>query len=271
MCNLNDVPEIIIDDFKTLFDVFYENIYIPERDKEHNQIDYNPIKKYHNSIIFRGHKEETYKLESTLERHIREIFPSVDKENFEKISKEYLEYCRQELKGKIQDQYILNNDDSVWALGQHYGLKTPLLDWTRSFLFALFFAFEERISKTEYRVVYALNCFWAMNNVDIVEPEFPIGSRITAQQGLFTKMFSSELEAVNMNFSNIGGIEEIRTIKPLIKYKIKSSLREDIMNFLSSLNVDSYTIYPDLQGAIKNCHIQLEDILKLGEKIGFSE
>lgn len=263
--------EIIINDFDSLLKEINKFIYNPNNE-EKDIFDYEYIGKPQLSMIFRGHKEENYKLESTLERHIRKVFPKLElnKDIFTRICNHYLYHYKEELKGKIKEPYILSNDNDIWALGQHYGLKTPLLDWTRSFLIALYFAFEELVSESDYRVVYQLNTFLSIPDL-IVEPEFPIGSRIVAQRGVFTNKISSELENINDHFANGDYCEAIKNHRPLIKYKIKSSLRKDIMNFLFSLNIDCYTIYPDLQGVIKNCHIQLDNICNLGKEIGFSD
>ena len=46
----------------------------------------------------------------------------------------------------------------MWTIGQHYGLPTPLLDWTEVPYHAVYFIFYEKFKDEKgYRVVYALN------------------------------------------------------------------------------------------------------------------
>lgn len=64
-------------------------------------------------------------------------------------------------KFKIYSRGRIANPDSwgdqrFWALGRHYGLKTPLLDWSASPFIAAFFALHEECGGQE-RSLYALN------------------------------------------------------------------------------------------------------------------
>ncbi|WP_455261615.1 FRG domain-containing protein [Neisseria sp.] len=217
---------------------------------------------------YRGHSKTSYRLQSTLERYLLDIGLSEDfiKKNYLEIEAKYLDHCRKILLNQTIEGYSLLpknlQPNELWALGQHYQMKTPLLDWSRSFFIALYFAFENHGNfnneDEKYRVIYILNEF-LFNQIKI-DPDLKIGNRINAQKGVFTKKLSYELEA-SIERKNIYTEEgEIPTYN-LSKIIISSELRTDILNFLSEINIDSTTIYPDLFGKIKNCELGIDNAI----------
>lgn len=111
---------------------------------------------YLRGYIFRGQPRSSFKLEPTFLRSYKGR-PAKYHESLRKQLRRF----RLNLRGRISltDREAVSENE-IWALGQHNGLATPLLDWTASPLAAAFFAFAElrsfRMPK-ERRTVFALN------------------------------------------------------------------------------------------------------------------
>jgi hypothetical protein len=106
--------------------------------------------------VFRGHRLSLWKLESTLER-LRKKSPYREDER-EHVTKEHLETFKLSVRGKRgTNPPSLDDDNLWWALGQHHGLATPLLDWTESPYVALFFAFSQANEPPKDRAVWGVN------------------------------------------------------------------------------------------------------------------
>ena len=77
----------------------------------------------------------------------------------------------------------------IASLAQHYGLPTRMLDWSKDFLVALFFACKDYSFDVKKDVaVYVLSMDNIANLVDIkfVTPDYSYNPNIRAQSGLFT-------------------------------------------------------------------------------------
>lgn len=164
------------------------------------------------------------------------------------------------------------NENHLWAFGQHYGLKTLLLDWTTSPFVAAFFAFENEKKqnnekKTNNVYVYGLkykklceeskkeqkydNPFRPVQYFSPMSSEF---GRITSQQGIF--IFTEDGESIKTWVKKL--FDNKTNEKILIEIKIKRELRDSFLKNLNVMGINHRTIYPDIEGAAKFCNLGLE-------------
>ncbi|WP_066421457.1 FRG domain-containing protein [Gallibacterium salpingitidis] len=214
-------------------------------------------------FIFRGQRNCHWIPISSLERM---LYPNIP---FEYIAAEHLENFRQRARGKIKEQFLLKksfepeNIRELWAVGQHMGLKTPLLDWTYSLFVALYFAFEEENQDSSFCSVYCLNAihldFGRMYVGELFEPISDPYGRLTAQQGLFTthNAIPYITKLVHRNIDN-----KKFNIDTARKYFIAKELRQEILDHLDFLGITKETIYPDLAGVIMQVNSDLSSTIQ---------
>lgn len=106
-------------------------------------------------FLFRGQSQANDELKPSLHRN-PEIYRKYKKlEAFRELLFAHLERFRFSLRGRLEVPLEYWKDDmEMWAIAQHYGMKTPLLDWTGSPWVALYFAFE---NQRELKVVVRSN------------------------------------------------------------------------------------------------------------------
>lgn len=163
-------------------------------------------------------------------------------------------------------------DNEWWALGQHFGLATPLLDWTRSPYVAAYFALKEPSSSAlENRAMWAytheglIDIFINMpdnynkdlsglNVVSIIEGLTDENSRIISQSGLFTETpVGEDIEEFIKNNIDLTGSGPI-----LYKIEIPNSQRESFLRHLEAMNIHDSSLFPDINGAAEYANRCLE-------------
>lgn len=205
---------------------------------------------------FRGHADRTWKLESTLTRLSQRVSKDLKAEFLEKAQ---LKNFRMRIRGLRGVAPSPLNDNELWSLGQHYGLCTPLLDWTESPYIAAYFAFENADSCAGgWRTIFALNIAKMVRQkeelrsegFELIEPLQDDNNRIIAQAGLFTKIpTNKDLEA---------WLKEKGLDHHLTKLHIKDDYRLEAINDLKLMNIVGSSIYPDLHGASMTCNMWIE-------------
>lgn len=214
--------------------------------------------------VFRGHADSEWLLEPTLNR----ILKKIKYENKQEIMQEHLDRFKLEIRGRRGINPKDLKDDELWALGQHFGLHTPLLDWTRSPYVALFFALtDNKKPKSGYRTLWALHLpdvnemseYYKKldgNNtqeVMVINPMTDDNSRLINQNGLFTKLnIGQDIEnwVANANPPDMDWIT-------LYKINFSNSIKSEALSYLNLMNVNYSSIYPDLVGSSFHCNVIL--------------
>ena len=206
--------------------------------------------------VFRGQRESNWLLEPSLARMLK------NHPDRSTLIAEHLERFKHASRGRRgQNPPLILNDDYWWALGQHHGLATPLLDWTNSPYVALFFALEEK-SDSDHAIVFALNTRRIMEALNLdelfgdpsdadltfVRPLSDENSRLVAQAGLFTRS-PIEIDIERWVSKRFAGESKKVT---LLKIFIPKNERIKCLKALNVMNINHTTLFPDLYGAGKH-------------------
>jgi hypothetical protein len=226
--------------------------------------------------IFRGQADAEWPLESTLARAIRRVYPK-DKSKL-KDWNEILFQFRANLRGRCSLDLTTTHDDELWTLGQHYGLHTPMLDWTRSPYVAIFFALQGDC-------VSGKRALWAVLEQDVsllydddktvpksericvVNPMTHHNPRLVSQRGLFIKIPPTQ--------SLEKRIKKLPTKDHCVMYKFvfTDQFRDDALAALDLRNINLASLFPDIGGSAlySNYEFESEKHLEKMRELGWPE
>lgn len=246
--------------------------------------------------VYRGQRGGDWPLASTLGRKFDGGSIPADKRQ------QLLSQFELAMRGRGYDLSAFHGDDAEiekWAIGQHHGLLTPLLDWTRSPFIALFFAFNspDDPDTNPSRAVYCVNMS-ALRNALGEQSLFrdPMGhnnSRLVNQAGVFTMIpddddnFASYVINTLQEEGVVSAepVTQTKTVgspdteESVVEYTVTDNLsdqlkqyiqkihipnvgRMDCLATLRKMNIHNGTLFPDAQGASLYCNDWLERIFQ---------
>ena len=227
--------------------------------------------------FWRGQRED-WQLKSSFDRKMSDIKKFLNARN----RQEALEIILKQFKKRLCDLpngLNTKKDDEGWAIGQHYGLPTPLLDWTADPYIAAYFACYKKEKDDKRRVVYALNKAVKrlilkkkdpttkqtllrerfIDFLDLTSTSDPNQNvRLHKQKGRFTKSLNGT--DIGSNISNyIRKSPEITQNKEilLMKILIPNTLVEECLEHLKFEDITHVKLFPDYSGVAEICKIDL--------------
>jgi len=219
------------------------------------------------NFIWRGQAAAEWPLESTLDRILRRQGRADDVA----IREEHLRRFKFSTRGRRgRNPARFDNDNDWWALGQHYGLATPLLDWSTSPFVAAYFSYvSEDNEGDQRRAVFGLSrtavfrksneiaSKWKKKSrppiVELVEPRSDENARLVSQGGLFTRA----PDGVNVDDwvrQNFAGVTDYVRI---LKITVPNAQRAVALRSLNRMNINHLSLFPDLVGASTFANIDL--------------
>ena len=228
------------------------------------------------NFVFRGQSCASWDLNTTLDRLLLQV---PEEFRHEGIIYNHLDRFNKALRGRRTGNGARKEyPNELWALGQHYGLATPFLDWSFSPYIALFFAFNDpsRPPSGE-RVLWALDIkkikeinraiedhFGIKKSlgedvtygyevfekdrvpiIELIEPLSDDNPRIISQAGMFTRLpVLTHLE--KWVFYSCG--ENYKDA--LLKIIIPEDARDSVIWALEKMNIHSASLFPDVNGLV---------------------
>lgn len=222
-------------------------------------------------FVWRGQALDQWLLEPTLDRLLKGVGALED----QSVRQEHLARFKYATRGRRgSNPPRLETDDDWWALGQHHGLATPLLDWTTSPFVAAFFAFLPEPSgngRARRRAIFGISKSWVRTRsgqiakawkaakeqgkppvVEFFEPLSDENPRLVGQGGLFTRA-PDGVDLETWVKANYDGERKVR----MVKITLPEGQRTICLRSLNRMNINHLSLFPDLYGASRFVNLDL--------------
>jgi hypothetical protein len=230
--------------------------------------------------VFRGQAETSWGLQTTLDRliyHARQTGVKGRGVTVHQFVQKHIGNFKKNILGRRGDHPPKLNEDEMWSLGQHYGLATPLLDWSESPYIAMFFALGMLKEQDTDRAIWCLNRRLVekvngsmnekKNHLRIFLPDTEDNNRLLQQSGLFTKgpVLLNVEDWVSRNGDLIYEMHHQNVPVVLrLDFPGNTDMRNEMLRRLNLMNINHSTLFPDLIGAAQHCNILAEGYMVNG-------
>jgi hypothetical protein len=210
-----------------------------------------------NNYIFRGHGSVDWKLEPTISRLLKSS--DYKKREWRNAIDIHLNEFKNNVRGRAVIDFNTASDDEFWSIGQHFGLATPLLDWSRSPFVAAFFALEG-CKDGDDAVIYAIcehdierikaDKSKLQKEVNLINPLTHYNDRLVNQKGLFLYTSTNiDLEKWITSGEDQGWVTMFKIIFP-------SSIKNEALAGLDNMNINKLSLFPDIHGSCLHSNFQ---------------
>ena len=232
---------------------------------------------YPDEVLYRGHAKPDWPLWSPLDRRLvtwvrgkngTPEYWSARKTKglawYDNVCERVLSQFKQLCNGLTGIEPMMS-DDEYWALGRHFGLLTPFLDWALSPYVAAFFAFTERLRQMEHgggsytlKGSKGIVRVWALalwepveipGEFEIIRSRGKFGARQRAQSSVFTKLRSQDYLELEPYLESRGLGDY------LVGYDLPLDAAAHAWRDLQLMNIMPATLFPDIYGAAWQANI----------------
>lgn len=234
-------------------------------------------------VLFRGHSNEKWRLETTLERRgdknisLYEYLVKAQKyvneiESFTGHQFNTLKNCDLKsrlLKAKEQPDFFNFPSYEFAIYLRHHGFPSPLLDWSRSFYVAAFFAFQKPIAPEDKIAIFAYVerpegtkfVYHQDSTIISLSPFTSAHKRHFSQQAEYTicAQWSEENGYIFRPHSDIFE-RDIESQDMLTKITLPGSQRTKALSFFQDANINKFTLFQTEDALISSIEARVFDI-----------